>query len=1141
MNNGMESLSLVLWLDILERLDTLLLEIRHQQVNIIHSLHCEELYKALRYEEDYLWGCYKSCSNCPSSKDCNDNKFQYKYWQDLFYDARLSQDNIIGLAHKWIIDFPLPQYTNNDSNKDDDLNLHFSYANTCRKEILEEIKQSAFEKWDGGAWDQETKRMYVCLISLQLIKRRILEDKLWLCFYGTRAFDLKKDMPRGDKNKIADFIIVRSVLMKRADTYVVDIGDINAQYGRYIDIALQDNPKPMVGRRREQGIYLTFLANICGITIREMELLLKHVNSSKEIKQIGIYLHRCSQYPVSENRVSTDWTSYSNVDDVSVDINMFNTSYWMPDRPDLQQLIAHEVGHTIIKHKYDNLLKERLAEDINDPLSRFCWNMYVLMSGSGLNMDITNSEPRHDPRYSLREIVADILAVSVSGPAYLFAIFQELVGNGLYSILDTPEGYPDPAQGNIVFNSGIGGNGDIIEVEWYYRLEMACTCLEERQSDDHVMISFLIKGIREISDVLLKRCFELTPSAREKHKFWYKLVEGMKTILKHSEFMALIKEWAINRDKNSEELSYYHNQLKLHKDVQVFFIKMLLNYKTQPYRPLYNKDIDDILDNTNKITKKLSDIYFKKNDKLELFNYLYDIPWQSTILRALDYFITPNFNNLWLFTMHQDTAPGREIYQLALDFVFQQIDNPLRHLVNYSSSTNNYNNKTIESLYNEINKLTIDNNTESNIVRLLEDSYQNKEQQNYFISSLLCRISNGLLIDKLINILFKNLSDKCAGNNLIKSTLDLSPYNKSGKIKEFIGLFNNFYINGENKLKLPRYKMFMLNRIIFSYYDTNIEYNSWVYNKKMNILDESEQEYSQRYFVTLGRHDVLKIFPTLPMCRCLLPNFLLHKEKSPSSDTIRSFFVRREFTIPVRLSGNNLFDNNKEFDIGENVIALVSVFLARRSERLAFIYRLHRLINESDSCGEDNLKDIACLFAKTTEEKSSGDFAFLTEGWGDVILVFRDSSNSRLKNIFKIQNAIFDDCMVDRTETILTKKAMGQFNSEFFKLQINIKVKEFKHYNEELTHKDFLNEIHDKLRENNIEYSIIRTPGITDYTVIIDNVPENIDIYNLIPKKYIDKTQTIIGIKENLLDTHRSRMKSRRSLKKLPHTPKNFF
>ncbi|HCS88637.1 MAG TPA: hypothetical protein DIW77_00875, partial [Chromatiaceae bacterium] len=50
-----ELLSLLAWVDAHDRLDILILEIRHIQTNLVHALRVPVLYRPLRFEERCIW------------------------------------------------------------------------------------------------------------------------------------------------------------------------------------------------------------------------------------------------------------------------------------------------------------------------------------------------------------------------------------------------------------------------------------------------------------------------------------------------------------------------------------------------------------------------------------------------------------------------------------------------------------------------------------------------------------------------------------------------------------------------------------------------------------------------------------------------------------------------------------------------------------------------------------------------------------------------------------------------------------------------------------------------------------------------------------------------------------------------------
>ena len=75
-------LAFLSWLDAIERIDTLILEIRHVQETIASQLHEHKFYDVLRYEDYYLWGTYtravvKEPSYAADTSSTTPNKEEY--------------------------------------------------------------------------------------------------------------------------------------------------------------------------------------------------------------------------------------------------------------------------------------------------------------------------------------------------------------------------------------------------------------------------------------------------------------------------------------------------------------------------------------------------------------------------------------------------------------------------------------------------------------------------------------------------------------------------------------------------------------------------------------------------------------------------------------------------------------------------------------------------------------------------------------------------------------------------------------------------------------------------------------------------------------------------------------------------------
>jgi len=90
---GKKNLYLLSFLDVIDRIDILFLEIRHLQQNIIYRLRTPSLYLPLRYEEKLIFG---------------NNTDGWNEWiNKLSTEERAHQGS--RLARDWIIRYPAPK------------------------------------------------------------------------------------------------------------------------------------------------------------------------------------------------------------------------------------------------------------------------------------------------------------------------------------------------------------------------------------------------------------------------------------------------------------------------------------------------------------------------------------------------------------------------------------------------------------------------------------------------------------------------------------------------------------------------------------------------------------------------------------------------------------------------------------------------------------------------------------------------------------------------------------------------------------------------------------------------------------------------------------------------------------------------
>ena len=154
-------LYLLSFIDVMDRLDILMLEIRHLQQTIIYSLKAPSLYLPLRHEECYLFG---------------DN------WDDEISGPPGLGSLDIELAKKWVIRYPTPKsaieyYCKNPEVSDDG----------DENRIEKTIKHRIGKIWMGDNWVRNQRRQYHSLYALQILKQHVLCDKISLARAALKA------------------------------------------------------------------------------------------------------------------------------------------------------------------------------------------------------------------------------------------------------------------------------------------------------------------------------------------------------------------------------------------------------------------------------------------------------------------------------------------------------------------------------------------------------------------------------------------------------------------------------------------------------------------------------------------------------------------------------------------------------------------------------------------------------------------------------------------------------------------------------------------------------------------------------------------------------------------------------------------
>ena len=229
------------------------------------------------------------------------------------------------------------------------------------------------------------------------------------------------------------------------------------------------------------------------------------------------------------------------------------------------------------------------------------------------------------------------------------------------------------------------------------------------------------------------------------------------------------------------------------------------------------------------------------------------------------------------------------------------------------------------------------------------------------------------------------------------------------------------------------------------------------------------------------------------MCRSEMPIFM-SGNNLPST----AFFIRSELVAPIRL-GEKPWKWTDETKVNaekrkrkEKYIAILSITLKRAGSRLDFMYRLLKAIDPEETKSDiENPKYLHHLSNGYIGDEFD-DRAYLSDSWGDIMIVFGGEAKKRLTKIFDVQNVLFQDFQVDRTELILTPgcfdaavKINSEENKPVFQLSLSIRLLEDRSLL--CPNERFLNHFHDQTKECVDFFTLSRTPGRMDFSINLNN------------------------------------------------------
>jgi hypothetical protein len=677
-SNSADNLYLLSFIDLVDRLDILMLEIRHLQQTIIHTLKDPTLYLPLRFEEQYLFG----------------NNWHTK----LFQNSNTSHD--FELAKKWMIRYPTPEIAVKYFYDNEKIILE---GNT-RKQINIQIKHRIGKIWMGDSWARDQRRQYHALSALQVLKQRVLHDKIVLSKAALRAklFSNETNIPQQVLQKPA-FLILREGVLQKVDTYISILRNHKHQIGQSLDFGTLSDPLPSIERRREMGIFMDFIFNRTLDIQRDILLLCLCFKEDEEDAKPSSNLWMFHSW--SEN---TNVSSVQLHDEINASCNHFgvyeekqqeqhiayvNTSFWTPDRPDLHPMVAYPVAQSVVRNHLGSLNEVSLSNRQGE--------FTQLMIG--LKSIFANVITTHPPLAYLEEelgeilktIAADLLAASVKGVAYLYPLFITTIGKGLASQLYVGK----RIKLDMVYSLEQGTPCYKHTILSYLRLQLTAFWVNKVIYEPSSLDKQIIAAVETISQELLDFLNSHTPANRDPiATHWKKLSDTLIEEINKSSALATSKLWCKKRAKDDDhspnskdsELEraskrrFPRSTRKLDARLQNYLFRQLLRLKKSSNKALAcSTDLETDVKKQYGLTVEQITMSDEKNRYLShppsLFSHIYSIPYQAAFIRSIDMLHKANNENVF-DQLHWDMELGRSLFGFALEFHARETVSPEQRL-----------------------------------------------------------------------------------------------------------------------------------------------------------------------------------------------------------------------------------------------------------------------------------------------------------------------------------------------------------------------------------------------------------------------------------------------------------------------------
>jgi hypothetical protein len=700
------AIAFLCWLDIFERIDTLMLEIRHVQETTASQLRVGSLYELFQYEDHYLWGRY--ASKLPRHDEQATAAYYSKDWFEVLNSHSWSSFShfCTVLASLWCPEFPpasgIPVFYQTLAEKGETAAYERWFDKAALDAGVTQWREARVNISTKNLFSANDDRLYDALRYLQLLKRDILRDKLVMTY---RALESLGQLDRvHSQSSLAHFLVVRRAALYSLHRRLDGFRDIVTTVQEILNLSMERDPPPTVWRRRDQGIYTTDLADNCHYIARTIQKYLATIRDADEAylqrdPELEFIVHRYTRNYTSTYRYDNIWSRSDVGEQLSnIGAGFVQSSFWMPERPDLQPIIVHEIAHLLLKRHYGDLRPIEL-DGTNDLFAELLRDLSYVFERNASKFALYDFSPRTREGL-LREIACDLIGVAVHGTSYLLAHFLEVICVGCEKLFQaTPTG-------DIAQNIGQLGDEYITFIsndhpEWLARLPVTLAFWKLIRADYPQPVrhfeSIIYDGINELIDATHRALSSWMDGDQKKDWInWSKMTIDLVNIVENSGLGKVTSTWLRSRSEfttpgekqNVTDAALDRYLRPLSEEIKASCLgawldrlveapRMLGTYLNRSHPPPSRVTYHQAIEAFRKLYLKWSVGEYKQDTALEshLFSHLIDIPWQTAILTVHDLLGTPPSRlygisqEHWVTAIHEFNWLGRDLYHSALEFV----------------------------------------------------------------------------------------------------------------------------------------------------------------------------------------------------------------------------------------------------------------------------------------------------------------------------------------------------------------------------------------------------------------------------------------------------------------------------------------